>query len=130
MNWFYNTVALLKEYGRFNWAAWNLIALLVASVYGAFAQETIAICGAFILLTVLIWEISDVYLFHERDSYKQQLADKEDENVLLHGGIAKLKEEVESLKASAEARKNHIPKKRPPFKKKTKTAPQENENKN
>ena len=97
MSWFYNTVALLKEYGRLGWANIDMVMMLGVTVYGIVCSDTAAIGFSAFFLAMIGWEITDVYLYQKRDSYKQQLADKEDEVVMLKGENAKLKEEVERL---------------------------------
>lgn len=107
MNWFYNTVALLKEYGRFSWAVWDLVLANFIAVYGLCTNSYETSVFSVLLLALVAWEISDVYLFRERDSYKDQLADRSDEVVLLKGEVLKLEEEVSVLKKLAATRKDN-----------------------
>lgn len=97
MNRFYNTVALLKEYGRFSWVAWDLVLMAVLVLYGAVTHDMVAVFISLSLFIMVAWEISDVYLFQERDKFKKALVDKCDEAVLLKGENVRLKEEVERL---------------------------------
>lgn len=107
MNLFYNTVSLLKRYGRFSWVAWNLILTLVLIALGACINDIETVFFAVLPLTMVAWEISDVYLFEKSDEYKQLLSDKEDEVVLLNGEKSQLQEEVERLGAIIHDRKDN-----------------------
>ena len=107
MNLFYNTVSLLKRYGRFSWVAWDLILTLVLIALGACINDIETVFFAVLPLTMVAWEISDVYLFEKSDGYKQQLSDKEDEVVLLNGEKSQLQEEVERLGAIIHDRKDN-----------------------
>lgn len=107
MNLFYNTVSLLKRYGRFSWVAWHLILTLVLIVLGVCINDLKTVFFAVLPLTMVAWEISNVYLFEKSDGYKQQLSDKEDEVVLLNGEKCQLQEEVERLGAIIHDRKDN-----------------------
>lgn len=107
MNLFYNTVSLLKRYGRFSWVAWNLILTLVLIALGVCINDIETVFFAVLPLTMVAWEISDVYLFEKSDGYKLQLSDKEDEVVLLNGEKSHLQEEVERLGAIIHDRKDN-----------------------
>ncbi len=107
MNLFYNTVSLLKRYGRFSWVAWSLIQTLVLIALGVRINDIETAFLAVLPLTMVAWEISDVYLFEKSDGYKQQLSDKEDEVVLLNGEKSQLQEEVERLGAIIHDRKDN-----------------------
>lgn len=107
MNLFYNTVSLLKRYGRFSWVAWDLILTLVLITLGVCVNDIETISFAVLPLIMVAWEISDVYLFEKSDGYKQQLSDKEDEVVLLNGEKSHLQEEVERLGAIIHDRKDN-----------------------
>jgi hypothetical protein len=56
---------------------------------------------------MIVWEISDVYLYKERDTFKKQLADICDESVLLKGENTKLQEEVDRLGVITRDRKEN-----------------------
>ena len=107
MNLFYNTVSLLKRYGRFSWVVWDLILTLVLIALGVCINDIETIFFAVLPLIMVAWEISDVYLFEKSDGYKQQLSDKEDEVVLLNGEKSQLQEEVERLGAIIHDRKDN-----------------------
>jgi hypothetical protein len=97
MNWFYNTVALLKEYRRLSSVAADLAMMAVVIICGAFIHDWTVVFFSVFPLTMILWEISDVYLYRERDTFKKQLADICDETVLLKGENTKLQEEVNRL---------------------------------
>lgn len=107
MNLFNNTVSLLKRYGRFSPVAWDLILTLVLVVLGVCINDIEAVFFAVLPLTLVAWEISDVYLFEKSDEYRQQLSDKEDEVVLLNGEKSQLQEEVERLGSIIHDRKDN-----------------------
>lgn len=107
MNWFYNTVALLKEYGRFSWVGGDLFLMAALVGYGVIAHDTASIFFAAFPFTMVAWEISDVYLYKERDTFKKQLADICDEAVLLKGENTKLQEEVDRLGVITRDRKEN-----------------------
>jgi hypothetical protein len=107
MNWFYNTVALLKEYERFSWVGSDLFLMAALVGYGVIAHDTVSIFFAAFPFTMAAWEISDVYLYRERDTFKKQLADICDEAVLLKGENTKLQEEVERLGVITRDRKEN-----------------------
>lgn len=107
MNWFYNTVALLKEYGRFSWVGSDLFLMAALVGYGVIARDTASIFFAAFPFTMVAWEISDVYLYRDRDTFKKQLADICDEAVLLKGENTKLQEEVERLGVITRDRKEN-----------------------
>lgn len=97
MKWFCTTVALLKKYKLFPWVAGNLFLMVSVIIYGISIHEPIAVYFSLFPFTIAVWDISDAYLYRERDAFKDQLADKEDEAVLLKGENAKLQEEVNRL---------------------------------
>lgn len=107
MNWFYNTVALLKEYGRFSWVGIDLFLMAAVVGYGVIAHDTASIFFAALTFTMVAWEISDVYLYRERDTFKKLLDDISDESVLLKGENAKLQEEVDRLGVITRDRKEN-----------------------
>lgn len=107
MNWFYNTVALLKEYRRFSWIGSDLFLMAALVGYGVIARDMASIFFAAFPFTMVAWEISDVYLYRERDAFKKQLADICDEAVLLKGENTKLQEEVDRLGVITRDRKEN-----------------------
>lgn len=107
MSWFYNTVALLKEYGRFSWVGSDLFLMAALVGCGVIAHDTASIFFAAFPFTMVAWEISDVYLYKERDTFKKQLADICDEAVLLKGENTKLQEEVDRLGVITRDRKEN-----------------------
>ena len=107
MNQFHNTVSILKRYGRFSPVAWDLILSLVLIVLGVCINDIEAVFFAVLPLTMVAWEISDVYLYKERDTFKKQLDDICDEAVLLKGENAKLQEEVDRLGVITRDRKEN-----------------------
>ena len=107
MNWFYNTVALLKEYGRLSSVAADLAMMAAVIICGAFIHDGTVVFFSVFPLTMIVWEISDVYLYKERDTFKKQLADICDETVLLKGENTKLQEEVDRLGVITRDRKEN-----------------------
>lgn len=69
------TVRLLKKYGRFSWVIWHL-ALMVTVMAIGFIVES----GALVILSTIypimaFWDMSEVYLYAERDMLRESLAD-------------------------------------------------------
>ena len=107
MNWFYNTVALLKEYRRLSSVAADLAMMAAVIICAAFIHDGTVVFFSVFPLTMILWEISDVYLYKERDTFKKQLADICDETVLLKGENTKLQEEVDRLGVITRDRKEN-----------------------
>lgn len=107
MKCFCTTVALLKKYKLFPWVVGNLFLMVSVIIYGICIHEPIVVYFSLFPFTIAVWDISDAYLYRERDAFKDQLADKEDEAVLLKGENAKLQEEVERLGVITRDRKDN-----------------------
>ena len=101
MRWVNDTVTLLRKYSRLSWVVWDLISMIALIVLGLCANYMPVAVFSIFYLTMVAWEVSDVYLYRDRDSYRDQLADKNDEVVLLQGDLTKKNEEIEILKATA-----------------------------
>ena len=107
MKCFCTTVALLKKYKLFPWVVGNLFLMVSVIIYGICIHEPIAVYFSLFPFTIAVWDISNAYLYRERDAFKDQLADKEDEAVLLKGENAKLQEEVERIGVITRDRKDN-----------------------
>ena len=107
MKLFHITVALLKKYGQFPLLISNLLLAFLFIVYGICIHDLKVSAYSIFFLVVAFWTISDVYLYHARDSYKKSLDDKNDEVVILKGNILRLEEELEIFRKTSTARKDN-----------------------
>lgn len=93
--------ALLKEYGRLSLVIVGMASIIILLGIGAFTHDPYALFLCAIPFGLACWEISDVYLYRERDSLKHHLLDKEDENIMLKGRNRLLQEELNLRKKLA-----------------------------
>lgn len=93
--------ALLKEYGRLSSVILSLSMTAFVLVYGFCTDDPKTMFFICLPLLLVWWEISDVYLYRERDSLKHHLLDKEDETIMLKGKNRLLQEELDLRKKLA-----------------------------
>ena len=96
------TVRLLKEYGRFAWVVWDLTLMISIMALGAIIENGVLVGFSFFFPVLACWEISDVYLFNERDNLEEELADTTDKLILSERKAESLKFELETVKEELE----------------------------
>ena len=101
------TCRLLKKYGRIPWMAIDLLSFCMLALVCAYIYMPGLPWTVVFYTMMLAWEISDVYLYRTRDSYKADLERAEDENILLNGRIRQMEDEISILKVVISTRKGN-----------------------
>ena len=107
MNRIRMTVARLKKYGRFSWVVWDLINMVAFTVFGLYFEISGTPLLAVLFFMLAGWEISDVKLYEDMDSYKAQLEDKDDDVVVLKGKVMGLEDELSICRDLLDSKKEN-----------------------
>lgn len=72
------TAQLLKKYGRFSWVIWHLALMVTVVTLGLIFKSGVLVTFSTIYPIMVFWDMSEVYLYAERDKLRESLADAQD----------------------------------------------------
>lgn len=72
------TVRLLKKHGRFSWVIWHLALMVTVMTLGLIFKSGVLVTFSTIYPIMVFWDMSEVYLYAERDKLRESLADAQD----------------------------------------------------
>lgn len=107
MNWFYNTVAAVKNHGNAWSARINIFGFVATIVLFFIFKDGLCLCAALGFLLFLMWDFNDSLNKELRAELTRLLTDKCDEVVTLKGELVKKDDEIEILKATTSVRKDN-----------------------
>ena len=107
MNWFYNTVAAVKEHGNAWGIRFDILGFVVCVVLFLVFKESLCLSLALLFFLFLMWEIDDALNRKEITELTRLLIDRNDEVINLKRELVKRDDEIAILKATTTVRKDN-----------------------
>lgn len=107
MNWFYNTVAVVKTHGNAWSARFNIFGIVACVSLFILFNDTLCLFSSIMFFLLLMWDVEDSLNKERRAELVRLLANKSDEVILLKAELAKKDEEIEIYKKTATNHKDN-----------------------